>query len=71
MEFAVASGGLISAQLKVLRIELRATFRYIRNEYMHNLQELTRTQCLARLGRISNLLWLLDEVEKVLQTHAS
>jgi Protein of unknown function (Hypoth_ymh) len=57
----------ISTSLKVLKNELRATFRYVRNEYMHNLRDLTHPQCMAILMRVSTLLFFLDDVERILR----
>lgn len=62
------SGRFIAAQVKVLHVELRTTFKFVRNEFMHNLQELTATQCYAILARVSSMLNALDEVELVLNT---
>jgi hypothetical protein len=70
IDVATASRRFISAQIKVLRSELRATFRYVRNEYMHNQLDLTRPQCMAMLMRVSALLFFLDDVDRILQAPA-
>ncbi|MFL6236967.1 MAG: TIGR02391 family protein [Thermoanaerobaculia bacterium] len=43
----------ISSSLKVLRGDVRTLFKFVRNEYMHNLKRLTNDQCIAILTRIS------------------
>ena len=55
-----------SASVKTFIIDARTAFRFVRNEYMHTLQELTFEQCLALLARMSRLLATLDEIDRVL-----
>jgi hypothetical protein len=56
----------IPAQLHTFNLDIRTAFKFVRNEYMHGLHELTAVQCYALLGRVSRILVLLDEVEQVL-----
>ena len=48
-------GGVIDAHLKWLRSELRTCFRFVRNDFMHNLRDLTEGQCLALVCRIADV----------------
>jgi hypothetical protein len=61
-----ASHRLIEAYVKGLHSELRTAFKYVRNEYMHNIKELTSVQCYAVLGRLSSILYSIDAMEAVL-----
>jgi hypothetical protein len=56
------SGRYIAAQLKILRGELRTIFKFVRDDYAHNLKSITADQCYAILGRISIILRLLDSI---------
>jgi hypothetical protein len=60
------SGRFIPAQLKVLRTEVRAAFKFIRNEYMHNLHDISQEQCYAILVRMSAIYERLREIEVML-----
>jgi hypothetical protein len=46
---------LPSAQLKVLRGELRTAFRFVRNEFAHNVVSLPRSRALSLLQRMGEL----------------
>lgn len=59
-------GRLISASLKVLRTEIMTSFKFVRNDFMHNVRDIEREQCWAILARISRPLLSLDEIEEVL-----
>ena len=48
-----ASERYVSSHLKTLRAELRTVFKFVRNEYAHNLKQITEEQCYAILLRIS------------------
>jgi len=50
---AFDSNQLISAQLKAFQTEVRTAFKFVRNEYAHNLRELSRAECYAILVRMS------------------
>jgi hypothetical protein len=60
----------IPAYVNVAAIELRTAFKFVRNEYMHNVQELTSAQCYALLARISGLLLTVDDCSAAL-SHAT
>jgi hypothetical protein len=57
---------LITASLKVLRTEILTSFKFVRNDFMHNLKEIEREQCWSILARISRPLVSLDEIGKIL-----
>lgn len=57
---------LIIASLKVLRTEILTSFKFVRNDFMHNLKDIAREQCWSILARISRPLFSLDEIEEVL-----
>jgi hypothetical protein len=63
---AGASKRLIPARLKVFRTEVRTAFKFVRNEYMHNLREISEAQCYAILVRISSVYTGVKEIESVL-----
>jgi hypothetical protein len=54
----------VAAYLKVFRMELRSACKFVRNEYAHNLVDMSREECLAILGRYSGILTTLDELRK-------
>lgn len=56
-------GGYIDARLKILRADLRAAFKYVRNEYAHNFKQITYEQCCFILDRISRILRVLAMVK--------
>jgi hypothetical protein len=64
------SGKFIPAQTKVLRSEVRTTFKFVRNDYMHNLREIGAEQCYAILARISRLMFGVHQFESVLSRQA-
>jgi len=55
-----------SAAIKCYRGELRTIFKFIRNDFAHNLKILTKEQCMVILYRISNT---LDELNEVINTY--
>jgi hypothetical protein len=67
---AMTSGKLIPSQLKTFRIEVRTAFRFVRNEYAHNLRTLEQTQCYAILSRISSVFVGVQEVAAILKSGA-
>lgn len=52
----------IASRLKTLRTELRTVFMFVRNEYAHNLKQITEEQCLAIVLRISLVYADLEEL---------
>jgi hypothetical protein len=58
----LASDEYPSASLKTFRGEVRTAFKFVRNEYAHNLREITAEQCWAILWRLSNILDALDSL---------
>lgn len=64
---AIESGHFLSAQIKTFRIEVRTVFKFVRNEYMHNLKEISQTQCYAILTRVSAVFTGIKEVSRALQ----
>jgi hypothetical protein len=61
---ATLSRRFISASLKTFRCEVRTAFKFVRNDYMHNLKEITATQCHAVLVRISSVLLGVREISR-------
>ena len=57
-------GRLLPSHVKWLRTELRACFAFVRNDFMHNLHELTEQQCLAIISRISSTYTHVAEVHR-------
>ena len=57
------SGAFVSAYLKVLRTELRTAMAFVRNEFAHNVVDLSRARAIAVIGRLSHLLNDFDEIE--------
>jgi hypothetical protein len=53
----------IDARLKILRIDLRTAFKFVRNEYAHNLKQISYEQCCSILDRISRILRVLEMVK--------
>lgn len=47
------SDDYISAGLKTFKVELKAAFKFIRNDYAHNLIEINEDQCYATILRLS------------------
>jgi len=52
---AAESNKFIPSRLKVFRTQVRAAFKFVRNDYAHNLHEISRDQCYAILVRISSV----------------
>jgi hypothetical protein len=50
------------AWLKVLRTELRTSFKFVRNEFAHNVVEISRSRGLSLLERMSGLYELVIEL---------
>ena len=57
----------ISAYKKVMRGDLRAAFKFVRNDYAHNLRTIDETQCRALLVRLSVVLESVDAAAQTLQ----
>lgn len=47
--------GFKSSSIKAYRNELRTVFSFVRNDFMHNFKEISKTECLAILARISRV----------------
>jgi hypothetical protein len=58
------NGGQSSALLKVLRSELRSLFKFVRNDYAHNLKQIGIKECHAILQRASRVLYTIDILEE-------
>ncbi len=54
------------AWLKVLRSDLRTSFKFVRNEFAHNVIDISRSRCLSLLERMSELYevatWFSEDV---------
>lgn len=57
------SGKYFFADLMVLDGQLRSVFKFVRNDYMHNLKNISEEQCYAILGRLSVILRSLEDIE--------
>lgn len=57
------SGQYFFADMKVIDGQLRSVFKFVRNDYMHNLKTITEEQCYAILGRLSVILRNLEDIE--------
>ena len=57
----------ISAYVKVMRGDLRTAFKYVRNDYAHNLRVIDETQCRALLARLSVILESVDAAAQTLE----
>jgi hypothetical protein len=57
-----SSGRYHNAGLKILRSELRPAFKFVRNEFAHNVVELPRSRAYALLGRMCHVLADVDSV---------
>ena len=57
-----SSGRYHNAGLKILRSELRTAFKFVRNEFAHNVVELPRSRAYALLGRMCHVLADVDSV---------
>jgi hypothetical protein len=64
---AMGTGKLIPSQLKTFRTEVRTTFRFIRNEYAHNLRRLDQVQCYAILSRVSKVFMTVQSIAAVIR----
>lgn len=60
----VQKAGADGAFQRHLRSELRTVFKFVRNEFMHNLVQLDRSRCVALLHRISAIYEMLDEADQ-------
>ena len=63
-----ATGRVLPAWLKVIRSEFRALFRFVRNDYMHNLRTISETQCYAILCQTSSVYAWTRKFEDVLRS---
>lgn len=66
---ALSDDNLVTSQLKTLRVEAIAFFKYVRNEYAHNLHDIDATQCYALLVRTSMVLSAIEQVRAHLSRH--
>jgi hypothetical protein len=57
-----ASGLFIDSFVKILRAKVRTAFKFIRNDYAHNLRDMDEITCKALLLRLSSVKRDLDEV---------
>ena len=57
-----ASGLFIDSYVKVLRAKVRTAFKFIRNDYTHNLRDMDEITCRALLLRLSSVKREVDEV---------
>ena len=55
----------ISAYVKVFRNEVRAVFKFVRNEYAHKFKEIEFDQCYAILMRISSIVESVKSIGKL------
>jgi hypothetical protein len=62
------SNKLVKSQLKIARTELRAIFKFIRNEYMHNFKVIDIDQSYVILLRISKA---LDRIEPIIKLNSN
>lgn len=62
-----SSDKFISAYVKVLRGDLRTAFKFVRNDFMHELKMIGDAECFAILSRISDVQYRLDLYEAELQ----
>lgn len=53
---------LLNTQLKTLRGEVRAVFKFIRNDFMHNFVNIDQTQCRAILFRIQRVNTFISDI---------
>jgi len=63
---AEGSKKFIAAQLKTFNTEVRAAFKFVRNEYAHNLRAISEIECLAILVRMSNVYERVFDIAKAL-----
>jgi hypothetical protein len=66
-----ATRRVIPAWLKVIRTEFRALFRFVRNDYMHNLRTISETQCYAILHQASSVYSWVRGTERFLRAPAA
>lgn len=57
----VATQHLLSTSAKILRSELRSAFKFVRNEFAHNVIDLPRSRAMSLIGRMCHALAELDE----------
>jgi hypothetical protein len=57
----VASRNLLNTGAKVLRGELRTAFKFVRNEFAHNVIELPHPRAMSLIGRMCHALAELEE----------
>lgn len=63
---ALASDRVINSQLKTFRTEVKAVFKFVRNEYMHNLKSISQAQCYSILVRTSRVLSGVREIGPII-----
>jgi len=55
-------GSRLESHLRVLRGQIRATFKFIRNDFMHNFVDVDKTQCHAILFRVARVQTVVDQL---------
>jgi len=63
------TGLLIESHLKTFRIELRAVFKFLRNDFMHNLRRIDEAGCVAILLRVVKVRNMFRSINAALKKH--
>jgi hypothetical protein len=67
IDHAGKTGRFRSSGLKMVRGETRTAFKFVRNEFAHNLVDLPRPRAFALLSRMSHVLLEVDDIVAALQ----
>lgn len=67
IDYAGETGKFRSSGLKMVRGEIRTAFKFVRNEFAHNLVDLPRPRAFALLSRMSHVLLEVDDIVANLQ----
>ena len=59
------SNEIVASHLKVLRIQTKTAFKFVRNEFIHNLKKITQAQCWAILSRISYVFQASQRIQEL------
>jgi hypothetical protein len=62
VENLTESGSYLNSYVKVLRVSLRTAFKFIRNEFAHNLVDLPKSRAVILIGQMSALLEDVSEL---------
>src|SRR4051812_24538494 len=62
MGLLISTGRFRNAGLKIVRSEIRTAFKFVRNEFAHNLVDLPKPRAYALLGRMCHVLEEVDEI---------